>query len=113
MDDPAGILARSLRGIGNSLRSLLSGIIDNDQTVFGRFVEADAVVDLLNGSTSISDTAAIAEFVAKVLVFPPGADRNAIFEVRWPRVILLGEDRRRQNRCKTGDGRVVHDKLDL
>jgi hypothetical protein len=55
------------------------------------------VVDLLNGPTPISDTAAVAEFVAKVLVFPLGADRNAIFEVSWPRVILLGEARRRQD----------------
>lgn len=80
--DEAGILARSLRGIGNSLRSLLGGIADGDVTVIGRFVELDANIALPDGPHSISDTAAVAQFVADVLVFPPGADKSAISQVR-------------------------------
>ncbi|GAQ82973.1 hypothetical protein KFL_001310050 [Klebsormidium nitens] len=79
--DEAGILARSLRGIGNSLRSLLGGIADGDATVFGRFVEPAASIALQDGPHPISDTAAIAQFVADVLVFPAGADKSALFQI--------------------------------
>jgi hypothetical protein len=81
--DSALILAKSLRGIGRSFQSIISGIIDGDLSVFGRFIEADAQLALPGGGgpAPVTDPA-VANFVATTLVFPPGVDRTSVFDVR-------------------------------
>lgn len=92
--DSALILAKSLRGIGRSFQSIISGIIDGDLSVFGRFIEADAQLALPGGGgpAPVTDPA-VANFVATTLVFPPGVDRTSVFDVRekWTQscIVLL------------------------
>ncbi|GAQ85331.1 hypothetical protein KFL_002300030 [Klebsormidium nitens] len=78
--DEAGILARSLRGIGASSLGLISGIIDGDLTVVTKFVEPNAIFDLPGlGPTPIGP--AVFAFAAQEFVFPPGADKSAVFQL--------------------------------
>eukprot|EP00243_Klebsormidium_subtile_P004011 TRINITY_DN17794_c0_g1_i1.p2 TRINITY_DN17794_c0_g1~~TRINITY_DN17794_c0_g1_i1.p2 ORF type:complete len:199 (-),score=52.63 TRINITY_DN17794_c0_g1_i1:465-1061(-) len=78
--DEAGILARSLRGIGTSAQALISGIIDGDLTVVTRFVEPNAVLDVPGlGPTPVGP--AVYAFTAQEFVFPDGADRTAVFQL--------------------------------
>jgi hypothetical protein len=79
--DDAGILPRSLRGIGTSIKTILSGIIDNDLSVFGRFIEAGAGIELPDGLIHHVDDAVLA-FTAEAFVFPQGVDKSAVFQVR-------------------------------
>jgi hypothetical protein len=81
--DAGLILARSLRGIGRSFQSIISGIIDGDLSVLGKFIEAGALVFVPYQTAPVPVTDPLSfKFIADFLVFLPGVDRTSVFDVR-------------------------------
>ncbi|GAQ85329.1 hypothetical protein KFL_002300010 [Klebsormidium nitens] len=77
--DDAGILARSLRGIGTSAQAIVNSFITGDLSVFVRLADPAVEIALPDGPHPLD--ADVVAFIQDTFTFPPGVDSTAVLQV--------------------------------